>query len=238
MMDRRTVLAGVLACPLLSGSAAAQTPTNISIGFAPPLDVDLYSLTKTSVATGRAGVVSLSVTRRYRFARNGSGYFLTSAIENMTDDAPPELSRQLRANLAPLQGMHLGFFLADHGAMVALSDETQATLALQNATYATANGAPATPMLQSIAAMTPEQQRGLLYNEVRDLTRFAGQMVSGAAMDGDMAVIHEAGSTGSALLLSARVHAVSGISWLVERIADPTHKPRHGVIAVRMELLP
>ena len=236
MIDRRTVLAGAIISPLLSMSAAAQVPTGLAIGFAPPLNIDLFSVTRTSVAAGSVGVVTLSVTRRYRFARNGRGYTLTSEIADMSDDAPPELSHRLRANLTPLSGMQLGFLLTDHGALFALSDETSAMLALQNSVATTVDGGPSSPMLQSIAAMTPEQQHALLFNEARDLTRFAGQQVQNAVLMNDMAVIEQPESENSPLRLRARVHAVSGLSWLIDRTADPAHIPHHGVVATRMEL--
>lgn len=238
MMDRRTVLAGVIACPLIASRSAAQAPSNIIIGFAPPLGMDLYSVTKTTVATARAGLVSLSVTRRYRFSRNGRGYALTSVLESMSDDAPPDLSRNLRANLAPLQGMALGFVVSEQGALVALSDDFLGMSAVERSVTTTLTDAPPSPLLQSIAAMTPEQQRGLLFNEVRDLTRFAGQRVRGAVLDGDMVMIQAARTGEHDLPLSARVHVDSGISWLVERTADAAQRPRRGVVASRMELLP
>lgn len=88
----------------------------------------------------------------------------------------------------------------------------------------------------TIAIMAPEDQRALLFKEAQDLTRFAGQRVAGVALADDIVAIGQAVTDGQSLRLTARVHAVSGLSWMVERSAPQTPLPSHGVVSMRMAL--
>ncbi len=243
MMDRPAFAKGAFALPLLAKASALFAdngePRRWAIGFAPPVDAPLFSTTKTRVRSGRVGEVQLIVERRYQFEHLGRGFRLVSTLTDISDNAPPRLSRMLRAGIDPLAGLAIAFTIDASGRQVEVENLGQiwghVSAAITRIAASADSSAQSGPMLQSISAIDDKGRRALLLNEVYDLIRFSGRGdVMGHSVAGNMvSVVEQAAGDWQ---LTAGVHPLSGLCWQLDKAFVGATPPRHGIAGSAMRI--
>jgi hypothetical protein len=243
LIDRRAFATGALALPLLAQSgilvAEVGKPRPWAIGFAPPVDAPLFCTTQTRVRSGRAEEVRLTVARRYQFEHLGRGFRLVSTLTDISDNAPPRLSRMLRVGIDPLIGLAIAFTIDASGRRVDVENlaETwsQVSAAMARIAASVDNSAQSGPLMQNVAAIDDASRRALLLNEVYDLIRYAGRGdVHGHGGEGDMVSVVEPVS--GDWQLTGAVHVKSGLSWELIRSFVGATPPRHGIAGTNMQI--
>jgi hypothetical protein len=243
-MNRRAFAKGALLLPWLTQAgelfATEETkPKQWAIGFAPPVDAPLFCTTQTRVRSGQAGDIQLKVERQYQFAHFGPGFRLVSTIIRISDNAPPRLSRMLRAGIDPLAGLAIAFTVDASGRHIEVEDmdETwgKVSAAITRIAASAGGSAHTQPLLQHVAGIDDAGRRALLLNEVSDLIRYAGRSdVMGTGMSGDMVSMVEPAR--GDWQLSGAVHKMSGLCWQLERAFVGATAPRHGIAGSKMQI--
>ena len=179
------------------------------------------------------------VERRFEFQHFGRGFRLVSKITKITDNAPPRLSRMVRASVEPLQGLNIGFIIDASGRLLEVEDApgvwSEVMAAITRLTDQADSDGLGLPLLQSIATLDDRARRTLLLNEVADLLRYAGRGdVMGENKGGDMVAVTEA--VAGDWQLTASVHQFSGLCWQMDKAMVGAASPRHGIAGSSMRL--
>lgn len=241
-MERRTFAKGMAILPFGLWSVSALTNVEVTahdIGFAPPLNGPLTSITQTEMRSAKADDLFLRVMRRFYFERLGRGFRMTSTMVSIDDTAPPRLSAMVRAGVEPLRGLTIGFIVDANGHIMTVEDLAGTWARVKAAIDALLSVADAgsgeTPLLKVVAGLGESDQRALLINEVRDVLRYAGRKaVSGSPAAHDMMSILE--NHGDGWQTRALVNPLSGISWQLDKQFVGAKPPRRGIVGSMMRL--